>query len=325
MPALPAHAQRVQSDFINGLQSDLISDMQRGPADWQSVSTLRSKIGARITDPAIIGSPEQTELRRVYGALTDDMEASLGPAGTPARDAWDTAQAGTRDLHAFIDNTASNFVGRAGATGAALIDPAMAYRNAMTNANLGGSALQRVRDTMPDMADQLGAYELQSRALAPPGQRANPAVSTPYSPSTFVTNTTGTGLGARLSQEAQDALWPGVTDQINDLRTTGYALRATEKATNRSGTGPYLGAKEALEALGNAAYGGGGGYLLGGHSWPLAVAGAIGAVARPFIPGLIGSGVVQRAPRNYPGGLLNTPLRTYGGTAESQPPQYSPF
>jgi hypothetical protein len=315
MPALPNAAARTQSDFIRGLQADMIADARLGRPDWQSLSNYRTRIGAMITDPQIIGGPTQTELRRIYGALTRDMEAAVGPVGTPARTAWDTAQAGTRDLHAFVDNTASNFVGRRGATGNNLIDPETAYRNAMTDAHLGGSVLQRVRDTMPGAADQIGAYELQSRALSPPGQRANPDVSTPYSPTTFVTNTTGAGRGARLSQGAQDALWPGVTDQINDLRTTGYALRATEKATNRSGTGGYLGARETLEALGNAALYGGGGYAALG--WPGAVAGAIGAVAKPLLPGLLGSAAMQRAPRSYSGGVLQIPLRTYGGTAEN--------
>jgi hypothetical protein len=334
MPAAQNQAAVLQSDFINRLQAAQLRDAQRGPMDWQSTSALRTEIGNMISDPQLIGGPRVTELRQIYGALTRDMETAVGAPGTAARTAWDTAQAGTRDLHAFIDNTASNFVGRAGATGDALIDPAMAYRNAMTNAHLGGSALQRVRDTMPDVADQLGAYELQSRALAPPGQRANPAVSTPYSPTTFITNTTATGRGARLSQEAQDALWPRITQQIDDLRTTGYGIRGTERATNRSGTGAYLGAKEMLDAVRNTGIGAGFGY--GVAHLPGAIIGGTAGLVNPFLPGAIGSWLAQRAPRNYPAGLIQTPLRGYGGTAESQPPQqrtsiggllgtYSPF
>ena len=318
MPAAQNQAEVLQSDFITRLQAAQIRDAQHGPMDWQSTSALRTEIGNMITDPQIIGGPRVTELRQIYRALSRDMGGAAGPPGSAARTAWDTAQAGTRDLHAFVDNTASNFVGRGGATGDALIDPATAYRNAMTNAHLGGSALQRVRDTMPDVADQLGAYELQSRALAPPGQRSNPEVSTPYSPTTFVTNTTATGRGARLSQEAQDALWPGVTQQIDDLRTTGYGIRGTERATNRSGTGAYLGAKEMMDAVRNTGIGAGVGYGIF-HAPGAIMGGALGLV-NPYAPGLLGSALARRAPRDYPGGLLQTPLRSYGGTAESQPP-----
>lgn len=308
MPAAPATGRVLQSDFTRNLLDGLIADVQRGPLDWQSVSAIRTRIGSMITDPQLIGGPNVTELRRIYGALSSDMQAAARAQGPTAQQAFDNASTFTRTGHDYIDSTISNFIGRRGAVGPGGIEPEAAYSNAMADARLGGTLLQNVRNGMPEAADQLGAYELRARGQATPGQQGVPGQGQTWSPTTFVTRTNP----GNLSREATDALFPGVQNQLDDLRTTAGAMRETERAVNRSGTGPYLATKELLDVLRNAGVAGAGGYAAAG--WPGAVAGAVGGAVSPFIPGALGAWLSLRAPRNY-SGLLQQPARSYGGIA----------
>jgi len=299
MPAAPATAGVLQPALTRNLLDALMQDVQRGPLDWKTVSGIRTRIGEMLSDPNLVGDTSVTDLRRIYGALSSDMQQTANASGTNAAAAFGNAARITREGHDYIDNTVSNFLGPRSAP----IDPEEAYNAAMTNSRSGGTLLQSVRDQMPGAADRLAGYELRRMGEATPGQQAVAGQGPTVSPTTFVTNTN------RLSPEATSALFPGVQQQLADLRTTAGAMRQTAQLANTSGTGRMLSVREMLDVPRNMLIGGYAGHEFFGV--PGAVGGAALGAAEPFAPGWIGSRLALRPLKNYIPGMLQYGARQY--------------
>ncbi len=239
---------------------------------WQDVKGIRTKIGERLDEPQLVGDTGHAELKRIYGALSGDLQNAAADHGPQAQAAFDQAATLTRNGHTFIDNVLSRVIK------GDQIKPEDAAKTVLNTGASGGTTLQAVRDQMPGAADELAAFKLRNMALANAGQQN--ATASRLSPGTFVTDR------ANMSPEAIDALFgadPTAAKRLADLSTAAGSMKATERFLNTSNTGAH-------GAIGHAATGMAGmipaaieGYVH--YGIPGALAAGVGAAGAPFLPG----------------------------------------
>lgn len=157
----PGVAGSLESDFMRDLAAEV------GPLrnlSAQALRQLRTRIGERLDRSALVGGEDQAALKRLYGALTDDMESLVLASGRPAMDAFREANRITREGHELLNGTVRNLLGTPNAPRA----PEEAYRWFAGQTGLGDTRLGNVRQAVGDAAfnDAAGA---RLRELARPG------------------------------------------------------------------------------------------------------------------------------------------------------------
>jgi hypothetical protein len=231
---MPATAARLQQPLTRGLLEDLVADSQGGVSTMRDARGIRTRIGERLGEPVIAGDTSRAELQRLWGALTQDIEAQVATRGPAAQQAFQDAVDVSRNGHQFIDNVLSKISQGTQARPTGLM-PGPAAERALSTGGAGGQFLQAIRNEMPDAADALAAYKLRDMAATAPG-RPNPTGSQ-YSPNRFLTES----HRSRLAPEAHDALFgadPYVSQQLADLGTVAMPMRNTEAFINNSRTAP---------------------------------------------------------------------------------------
>lgn len=274
MPNAPATANTLQPSLSRDLLNSLTQDITKGPLTWQDVRAIRTRIGEKLADPQIMGDTSYTDLKRIYGALSTDLQSAAATQGPAATRAFNQASNLTSQGHDFIDNVLSGFIK------GNQISPEQAATNALAGNANGGTTLQAIRDQMPKAADELAAYKLRDMGLANAGQQN--ATATRLSPGTFVTD------AAKLSPQASDALFsanPALAQRVQDLATVGGSMKGTERFLNTSNTGTHGAAAHMMAAPVAAIEGAVRGHEFGG--WPGAAAGLIGGAVAPFAPSFL--------------------------------------
>lgn len=98
-----ATSELLQQPFIRRIREALLSDATDGTIPFSALQGLRSQIGRRLSDPSLVSDIPRGELKRVYGAITDDMRAAAKAAGPKALAAFDKANAFYKTRIARID------------------------------------------------------------------------------------------------------------------------------------------------------------------------------------------------------------------------------
>jgi hypothetical protein len=233
MPATQqAYGSGMAKDWLDRLNSDLRG--RNTPLTWDEAHAIKEQIGKAMGTPEIIDSMGMERLRSLYGGLSEGMKSTAEKAGL-GQD-FSVANKSTIDAHNFIEGTLSKAI-KSRNPGQEMIDPDTAARSLLGS----NTAMQDLRERVPQAADALGAYQLRQAALAKPGQQG--ATDTP-SAGTFLTT-------LRKQQierpEGMAALYnqPEVQSNLKDLLTVAGNIRETEKHMNTSGTGTALAAGQA--------------------------------------------------------------------------------
>jgi hypothetical protein len=290
MPGMPSTAAAIEPSLTRNLLEGLIKDAPLGTPTWSDLRALRTRIGQKLEEPQLVGDTNYTDLKRLYKALTDDLDAVATAQGPQAKAAFDNAVAVTRNGHQFIENHLSNLIGPT-------IKSSEAAANAFSGARGGGETLQAIRQEMPAAADELAAWKLRDMSLATAGKQGS--AGTQLSPTTFLTDRNN------LSTEAHDALFgadPYTAQRVAQLSTVADSMKKTQQFLNTSGTGTHLGTAENLVALLGAPAAAYQGYQEGGIGG--AAAGLAGGLIWPFLPGYA-AGRLTTSPRLT--GLLAAP------------------
>jgi hypothetical protein len=223
MPGAPATAKVLQPALSSNLLDSLVSDITKGPLTWQDVKGIRSRIGEKLEDPVSIGPADTSyaDLKRIYGALSGDLQSAAAARGPAAQTAFNNASTLTKNGHDFIESTLSNINGDK-------IAPEQAANRALNSGTAGGTFLQAIRDQMPIAANELAAFKLRDMAAATPGRAT---ADMPTSAMTFSTNLN------RLSPEARQALFAGIAPKLSALQTVAEQGKETfARYGNPSGT-----------------------------------------------------------------------------------------
>src|SRR4029079_17332480 len=216
--------------------ASLNADLPPGASmTWGQAQAIRRQIGADMGTPDIINSVGTARLRDLYASLAGDIEntANAHGQGRLFREANQT----TIDAHNFIDNTLVKAI-KARNPGQESVAPDAAAK-ALLESN---SAMQDLRDRVPQAADALAAYKLRQAALAKPNQQG--ATDTP-SAGSFLTEMRKQQM---TRPEGTAALYndPDVERNLRNLMTVAGNVKETERLMNTSGTSGALQTGQAL-------------------------------------------------------------------------------
>lgn len=280
MAGLPETKKVLLSARSQQLLDAINTDVPPGAGmTWPEAQNLRSVIGEIRGVPEIADSIGDKELGRLYGALSEDMRTTADRYGVS--DAFDAANEASTKGYAFQRNVLSKII-KSNNPLQETVNPEQAADNIL---NSGDTTLQAVRQELPAGANELAAYKLRDMALARAGKQGSAGET--ISPTTFLTDYNNLRMRAPAGDGALFRSSPQTAQAMDDLATVANRMKETTEHVNVSKTGPYLTTKAMAEAPKDAALGAMSGYVAGG---PLgALAGGVGGLSAPFIPGLLGS------------------------------------
>jgi len=245
------------------------ADAAEGGIAFSALRQVRTGIGQDIARPNLIGGSgaQNAALKRIYGALTEDMSAAAKAAGPEAAKRLAVADRFTR---AFM-STAAKTLDKISKFDA----DERAFNFVMSATKDGVKQLRRLhRQFTNEEFDTIAGTVLGRMGLARPG--AQGAAGDTFSVSTFLTNWN------RISPEAKKVLFGGaryrdLAPELDNLVRVVSSLKAVEKLTNTSNTAQNLIAFTTLQTLGGALTG----FAVGGPDAISGLAGAAGFIIAP--------------------------------------------
>ena len=256
---------------INTLKALEADAKAGGGIPFDALRQVRTNIGRDLDAPMLAGatSSQNTAMKRIYGALTEDMSAAAQRAGPDAAKKLATADRYTR----MFMNTSAKTLEKIDKFEA----DDRAFEFALTSARDGGGALARLRRNFtPEEWDTVAGTVLGRMGLARPG--AQDAAGEVFSVNTFLTNWN------RLSPEAKKALFGGkryadLAPALDDLTKVVGSLKEVEKLTNTSNTARTMGTIMTIQTLA----GGLGGLAIGGEDAGSVGTGILATIVAPRI------------------------------------------
>ena len=203
-----------------------------GGLPWEALKKHRTKIGDMLKSPELVSTRniQSGDLKRLYAAMTQDMEAAAMGAGAKTHARWRAANKYfetklTRDIPIIEDIIKKQY-------------PEEVFDIIMRSSAKGGTRLRLLRK-------QLGEKKwsaVSGTILGKLGQqKAHTGVTAEklFSPSTFMTNWN------KLSEPAKRALfrggrYEGLVGELNDFVKVAGDAKAVEQLANRSRTGSVL-------------------------------------------------------------------------------------
>lgn len=243
LSAAPASLAKALKPAISQLKA-IEADATQGGIPFDALRQVRTMIGRDIDSPLLAGSSgsQNEAMKRIYGALTEDMSAAAKSAGPDAAKSLEVADRFTR----LWMNTAGKTMQKVADFDA----DEQAFRFAISRMQDGGSQLSRLRRNFtPEEWDTVAASVLARMGQARPS--AQDAAGDVFSVSTFTTNWN------RVAPEAKEALFGGsryaeIRPHLDKLVEAVSSLKGVERLTNTSNTARNLIAFTTISTLGGA-------------------------------------------------------------------------
>ncbi len=231
-----------KSGFTEPVIQKLLSQLkvETKPVSYDALKRIRSQVGGMIESSSFGSDVPTGELKRLYGALSDDMKIAAKATGPEAEKALTRANKYTKAMHERID-TVQRVVDKNGG-------PEKVFQAATSGTAEGATTLRAVLKTLPDDAKKtLVSTMLRRLGRATPGRQND--IGTEFSTETFLTNWN------RLSPEAKSAMSGPMGKQyaedLNKVAKVASNLREGSKVySNPSGTAPLKAAIVTYGALG---------------------------------------------------------------------------
>lgn len=219
----------------------IVADAVEG-IPFAALKQVRTAIGKNLAEPLSSGatSAQNMAMKRVYGALTEDLSSAASNTSAEAAKKLATADRYTR----LWSNTAKDTMEKIAKFDA----EERAFKFAMSASNDGGSSLARLRRNFTNEEwDTVAASVLNKLGDATPG--AQNAAGDAFSINTFLTNWN------RLSPEAKSALFGGnrykpQRDALDQLTVLMERVKDVSRFSNTSNTAGALQAQLLLSGLG---------------------------------------------------------------------------
>ena len=214
----------IVTPFIRKMQQDLTEDAAEGALPYEALKIIRSRIGEKLTSDLIVDT-SKAQLKRVYGAISKDMEKAASDAG--ALEAFKRANkywaAGLSRIDDFLDPLAKK------------VQPEDIFM-AATKGKEGATRIRAVMKGLdPKERDIVASTVLRRMGRAKPG--AQDEMAEAFSTETFLTN------WATLSPQAKSALFSGTpklkaySKNLDQIAKTARIIREGSRAlANPSGT-----------------------------------------------------------------------------------------
>lgn len=201
-----------------------------GKLSWQDMKRFRSAVGEMVGEARFSDDTTKKQLQRLYGALSEDMEATARAQGPKAYQAFRRANTYWRAREQRIENVLTPILGDANDKGPQAIFEGIERMAGQK----GGDALklgQAMRSMPAEEAATVRATIIDRLGRAnPSGQDPNGAL---FSPETFLTQWN------RMSPRAKAVLFhdPKLRAGLDDLATVAYGVRQSNRYANVSQTG----------------------------------------------------------------------------------------
>jgi Tfp pilus assembly protein PilP len=237
-----------------------------GGLSWKALKDHRTKVGELMKDPALISTRniQSRHLKRIYGALTMDMEEAAVKAGENVHAKWRAANKyfeikTTRDIPILEDIVKKKY-------------PEEVFDIAMRSSRKGGTRLRLLRKQLTDREwDAVAGTVLGEMGKQVPS--AGTGVEAVFSPATFMTNWN------KLSATAKKALFGGsryrhLAKELDEFVRVAGDFKAIEQLANKSRTGSvlmfygiYQSSMAAVGGIAGGSVGGVEGAVVGGASF----------------------------------------------------------
>lgn len=150
---------------------------EAGNISYPRLKSFRSTIGAKLQSPSLLGD-ERTALKKIYGALSEDMKDSVALyGGIKGLQAFDKANAAFERKTNFIENTINPLLKAK--------TPEKIYKIATTGLKDGGTQTKRLMNILkPEQQEYVRASIVRNMGLAEKG--AQSAEANVFSPQKFM-------------------------------------------------------------------------------------------------------------------------------------------
>jgi len=229
-------SQLLSSKFLDDIAKALDTDLQTALAQgvdgipYSSIKALRSRVGEKLSNLSLIDDASKGDLKRLYGALSDDLSTFAATQGDDAVRATRRADAFYRAGRNRIDEV-ERVINKNGG-------PEKIFNAALSGTKEGATTLRTVMKSLkPDEQRMVAAAVVRRMGKATPGQQD--VSGEVFSINTFLTN------WARLSPEARGTLFSrfGPKFSKNMQALARFASNVREGSgvfRNPSGTGQAL-------------------------------------------------------------------------------------
>ncbi len=213
---------------------------QGGTLPFEAMKQLRSRIGELIGDSALAPDGATRQLRRLYGAMSDDL--SQAAIATGDQRVIQAASRANNYYHAGMQRVddIERVVDRSGG-------PEAVYKALFNNSREGGTTLRKVMQSLDGQAQRdLAATTLRRLGKANPS--AQDELGEVFSPETYLTN------WSRMAPEAKRALFdrfgPSFSKDMDAVAAATAKVRAANQTLpNNSGSAVVAGQTTAFGGM----------------------------------------------------------------------------
>ena len=217
------------------------SAIEKGDLSWAEMKEFRSAIGRRLREPKLQSDASQSDLKRLYGALSDDMGRLASQQG--AKQSWQRYNRFYARGQEHIKNNLNKIFKAESAE--------KAFNQVMLAAREGGSAnLKKLRALRGSLTkDEWGEVSSNIvRNLGNPKAGGVDVHAADFSPSTFITEY------SKLTPDARNILFnksgdPGLRKALDDLVEVVGAQKNVEQLGASSPTYPLTATGGAMAGL----------------------------------------------------------------------------
>lgn len=236
--------QLIMSQEIGLLKNDLETDLLNAQGDipFSALKGLRSKIGEKLSSVQLMSNVTQGQYKKIYGALSQDLQIAAEEAGPKAVTALSRANQYTRALHQRMEKLQS-FIDKN--------EPEKIYRAAFEGADLGATRISAVMKSLPKPEQKAIVSSFVAKmGKSLPGQQD--AAGDLFSTQTFLTNWN------KLSPEAKGVLFSRFgsqyTSNMEKIAQTSSIIREGSRVlANPSGTAGAFAPTATLSVLAGSA------------------------------------------------------------------------
>ena len=261
--------------FAGILDSNVVKQLEKayaagdGTISIGTMKALRTKIGSAMDDKALLADTSQAELKRLYAALSRDIEEAANAAGAGAE--FSRANAYWKAGRDRIDGILQPLV-----KGNTVDDIYNAvFGNEMRNLKVQSpTTIRTLMKSLPEAERKDVASEFIRRMGMPsPGAAGAEGIQEGFNPARFLTNYN------KMQDPVKSAVFSGVdglADAMDNLAVASGAVKDIQKMANPSGTAQQLMVMNLLMGLGGAVGGGASGMAAGVGTAAAGVAGVAG-------------------------------------------------
>lgn len=217
-----------------------------GSLTWQEIKAFRTAVGGMIGDPVARGDTQLADIKRLYGALSDDMAAAAEAAGPDALAAFQKANAYFRNGVASIEGALADIADPSASPTSVWRSIKQLGTEGTASESLRSLAVIR-RKVAPEAWDTYASALLNDLGNATPG--AQDVTGEVFSVNTFLTNWN------KMSPEARSIIFDGtryadLDASLQSLTRVIGALKDAGRLSNTSNTALSVNMGRILNTLG---------------------------------------------------------------------------